>query len=72
MSQPHAANLDELLDRLEASIALLSEPGVSLGRLVAAHEEAVRVAEAASQRLAELEAWAGATVSELASTAPRE
>jgi exonuclease VII small subunit len=51
-------SLDGLLDRLEASIALLSEGTAPLEELVRAHEEAARLAEAAAVSLAELQAWA--------------
>jgi exonuclease VII small subunit len=53
-----SVTLDGLLDRLEASIALLSEGSAPLEELVRTHEEAVRLADAAGASLAELRVWA--------------
>jgi exodeoxyribonuclease VII small subunit len=43
--------LDGLLDRLEAVIGRLSDPGAPLERLVADYEEAGRLVEAAQDQL---------------------
>jgi len=43
--------LDGLLDRLEAVIGRLSDPGAALERLVADYEEAGRLVEAAQGQL---------------------
>jgi exodeoxyribonuclease VII small subunit len=50
VSEP-AAGLDELLDRLEVVIGRLADPGAPLERLVADHEEAGRLLDAAQAQL---------------------
>jgi exodeoxyribonuclease VII small subunit len=45
------AGLDGLLDRLEAVIGRLADPSAPLERLVADHEEAARLVEAAQAQL---------------------
>jgi exonuclease VII small subunit len=57
-------DLDGLLARLEASIALLNEGSAPLEDLVRAHQEAARLAEAAGAALARLQAWAAEQASE--------
>lgn len=49
-------NLDELLDRLEQAIGRLADGSASIDKLVAAYEEAGRLAEQAEQELARVEA----------------
>jgi exodeoxyribonuclease VII small subunit len=50
-AEPEPPGLDGLLDRLEAVIGRLSDPTAPLERLVADHEEAGRLVEAAQGQL---------------------
>ena len=50
-SDAESAGLDDVLDRLEAVIARLADPGSPLERLVADFEEAGRLVEAAQAQL---------------------
>lgn len=65
MTDPVADSLDGLLERLEASIALLSDGSAPLETLVAAHEQAGRLAAAAARELVRLEEWAGRVTADL-------
>ncbi len=51
MTEQEAPGLDALLDRLEAVIARLADPGAPLERLVGDFEEASRLVEAAQAQL---------------------
>ena len=51
MTDPEGPGLDALLDRLEAVIARLADPGAPLERLVADFEDAGRLVDAAQARL---------------------
>lgn len=51
MSEPDAPGLDALLDRLEAVVARLADPGAPLERLVVDFEEAGRLVDAAQAQL---------------------
>lgn len=50
-AEPESPGLDALLDRLEAVIGRLSDPGAPLERLVADYETAGRLVEAAQRQL---------------------
>jgi exodeoxyribonuclease VII small subunit len=54
-AQP-AAGVDELLDRLEKEIAKLADGGADLDQLVAAYDEARKLAAAAEVELEKLKA----------------
>ena len=56
MSTEPAPGLDDLLDWLESAIARLADGGAPLEQLVAAYEEANRLAAAAEVELGRLEA----------------
>lgn len=49
-----SGSVDDLLDRLDAAITRLADGSAPLDRLVAAYEEATRLAEQAEQELAAL------------------
>ena len=59
-------NLDELLMKLETTISLLAGGTAPLDELVAAHERALRLLEAAQARLTELKSRATKTAESLA------
>ncbi len=65
MSERPEPDLDELLIRLEATIALLAGGTAPLDELVAAHERATRLVAQAEARLAMLRAHAEETASRL-------
>lgn len=66
MSGTEEASLDELLFKLEATIALLAGGTAPLDELVAAHERAVRLLEQAHARLTQLQEQAANTAQSLA------
>jgi exodeoxyribonuclease VII small subunit len=51
LAEPDGPGLDATLDRLEAVIGRLADPGAPLERLVADFEEAGRLVEAAQAQL---------------------